>query len=189
MDGLSRAGGGKVPVEITEGPAQGTWLLSPLALEDWATVEAHLLEGRPSPIQAAMPDVLALREHGLQEEADRVLKMAYKDTQKWARKQKVSPDEVAEYMDTIDGVRFMVWLSLRKSHPEVTRAVADEVVRVRTEEAMRRTLAKVSATDAAGNSTGPGPESSGQKAGAAKQEPTNGARRADAPTPTASTGA
>jgi DNA-binding transcriptional ArsR family regulator len=183
MDGLSRAAGGNLPVEVKEGPAKGTWLLSPLTVDDWATVEQHLLEGRPSPVQAVMPDVRALREQGLNEEADRLFKMAYRDTQKWARKQKVAPDEVAEYVDTLDGTRFMIWLALRKNHPDVTRETADELVRAVNEEEMRKKLAKVSATDAAGNSTGPGPESPGQN-----PAPGNGARRAPVTTPSASTG-
>jgi len=167
MDGLSRPIGASVPI-VFKGR---TWILPPMRLHDFGVVEQHLLSRRPNLVAIALE---AARQQGLTEEAtdllvDRALKQA-------AKSNRISSEEMKEWLDTREGVAFTLWQCLEKSYPgQLTLEDTNDILQKMAEDKFAEMLAKrdqASGMDALGNSTGPTAGSAaGPKAAARAAEP------------------
>lgn len=173
MDGVSRASGeGSIIVRIPKGwqgdgkpntDAEGfdeyTW--PALRLEDFAVVENHLLKNRVSPIDAVLPDLERLSQ--VKSQAARRLmrsleKQAYVDLRKSKAMNKLSVDEVQEYIDTPDGALFTMKLCIQRKHPTITDAEILRIFQWLGYQEAKRLRDLIQGIDKLGNSTGPNQE-------------------------------
>src|SRR5687767_10049366 len=107
-EGLARAAAGDVSIEL-DGKV---WLLSPLGLRDFATIEQEYLRQKPNPLMAVAEAKAFLDE----EDYNRLLDKAYKDA---TSASKATNQEVSEWIDTRAGAAYSVWIALLKRYPEV----------------------------------------------------------------------
>ena len=126
MDGLNRAAGGGTTI-IFKGE---TLILGPLTLEDFATIENHLLAKRPNLLTLASKTAEELEvaaRAGDKEDpkyranlaaairrGEQIIDRAMARAERSA---KVGPDEVGEWLDTRDGAAFTLWVMLGKTNP------------------------------------------------------------------------
>jgi len=131
-------------------------ILSPLSVEDLGVIENKLREKRRSrdPIGmitkhlANMPPELA----------EKLATRAYEDAMKV---DEIPAEEVAEWMDTLDGMSFTIWLALEKRYPArfsikdcyaiMEKMAEDDLERLKQQQLMSSGL------DERGNSSGPIP--------------------------------
>jgi len=96
------------PVPITVAGRQ--YLMSPLTLADYGTIEAALRRERAGRPADTAPSV----EHGDDSETETLLP--------------VPPEEMAQWMSSAAGMTLVLWLTLRKQHPAVTWEGCRELV-------------------------------------------------------------
>ena len=130
MEGL--AGLVAAPTRIEIGGK--TYLFTPIPQRELGKVERRILERRGDPIATAKQ----LAEGCTPEERRELFERAYQDA---VRGNMVSRRELEDYKASHDGMRFLVWLSLRKEHPEITEdegaALADQFFAERAEAIQR----------------------------------------------------
>ena len=88
---------------------------------------------------------------------------------------KATSQEIADWMDSSQGVIFSVWLSLRKNHPELTREDAEKVINKMGQQELEKLAEQrdvTSGLDELGNSTG---RSTGPEKAKASKTSSNGA--------------
>lgn len=146
-DGLARAAGGGVPI-FFDGQ---TILLQPLTLKDFAAVEQYLLSKRQNPL-----DMVKSKLAGLDIETQKyLLELAYEDAK---RQTTISASEAGEFIDSVDGLAFTLWLVLERSHQgRWTLERVNEIVKSMTPteiQEMLRLRDQASGLDDLGNSTG-----------------------------------
>lgn len=145
-NGLNRAAAAPTSVELNG----KTYLMEPLTLRDFGTIENEYLKGKPNPLQMVAEAKGILPE----EDYEKLLTQAYKDA---TAVNKAHPQEIAEWLDTREGVIFSCWLSLKKGYPELTKEDAENAINQLGEKEMER-LANdrdiASGVDELGNSTG-----------------------------------
>lgn len=147
MSDLPRAAGSGVPVEFRG----ETVLLAPLTIRDIGTIKQHLLKQWVNPIELILPAVKELPEALARE----MLFRAYDDARKL---DKVSDEDTDDFMLSIEGVAYQLWLSLRHNYQDKysLEDVWDGLDQMSPEDlkAMRADIAQASAMDELGNSTG-----------------------------------
>lgn len=129
MDGLAHAGGAGIEINRANGERH---FLAPMTLAEFATVEMHLLDKRRNPIDAVLPELGKLPP----DMARYLLDRAYEDLKKDKGAVRVSRKEVAEWLDSPEGLIYTVQMLISKGNqqhglPAVTRdqvlAIIDEV--------------------------------------------------------------
>lgn len=148
MDGLSRAVGSGLPWTVGD----VTYMLRPITLDDYGTIENILLEARKSPIQLAKESLSGLSADLQKALLADALKMEV------TRKNYVSSTEIAEFIDSKPGVIYIIWLMLRREQPGMTRERVAELINKLNEDKMQKLIElrdQVSGLGAMGNSTGP----------------------------------
>lgn len=116
MDGLGRAAGSPVVIRL----AGKDYKMSPLTLRDFGTIEQHLLTKRPN----ILKEVAAACSDLPEDIAKQLMDRAYEDAKKGNT---IPAAEVAEWVDSFDGMCFSIWLSLSKEHKDITQ---DEVMQL-----------------------------------------------------------
>lgn len=170
MEGVSRASG-KAAVEIkipncwesVDQPNNGkegftSYWLPPMRVEEYAIVENHLLKNRVSPVDAVLPDIerlLALGTKTARRMARRLEQQAYADLRKSKATNKLTVEEVQEFLDSVDGMLFTMRICLMRNHPTITEAEVLRIFNWQGEEESKRVRDLVQGLDALGNSTGP----------------------------------
>ncbi len=202
MDGLGRAIGAPVPIEFNG----ETLLLDGINVEDFGTIEQHLLAQRPNPLDLARPqaqefiksaaalapgvelrkrrlatleavekpnngeaeEAAALRSSVTMDEylmreyvamAEKVMADARTEAQ---RKNKVPAQEVAAWLDSLEGLTFSLWLKLGQRYPnrftlKQTQQIMGAMHR-KDVERLQSLRDQASGLDERGNSTGPASE-------------------------------
>lgn len=150
MDGLGRAVGAGVTLKFGEREI----ILEPLTLRDFGLIEQHLLSQRRSPLDLVKDVVRDLPP----ELAKSLLEQAYEDAKKGNT---ISPQEIAEWIDTFDGMAYSLWLSLEKRYPgEYQLTDVHDVMQQMMEsdesvmERLKALRDQASGLDERGNSTG-----------------------------------
>jgi len=168
MDGLGRAIGAGVPIQFSG----ETLILDPVTVSDFGLIEQELLSRRPNPMdltrKEAQAFILDAAKLGSSAEDEFLRKqyiaMAEKimaDGMAAARKANgIKPTEVAEWLDTFDGVQFTLWLKLDQRYPDrfFTLDKIKEVMQSMQEdeiERLKKLRDQASGLDELGNSTGP----------------------------------
>lgn len=165
-NGLNRAAGSPTTVEING----KTYIMEPLTLRDFGTIEAEYMKQKPNPLKAVAEAKDMLPEEDYKE----LLAQAYKDA---TSANKATPDEVSGWLDTKDGVVFSCWLSLRKNHPELSLEDAEQAINHMGQQEMTRLAEQrdvASGLDELGNSTG---LSTGHEKTKAQKTGTKGGRK------------
>jgi hypothetical protein len=165
MDGLARAVGAGVPITF-DGIDM---VLEPLTLKDFGVIEQYLLkEKRPNILTDAVRAAAAIPDDLPKSERERLsrqlLEVAAHEASKFNR---ISADEVAAWLDTIEGVIFTVWLLLERRKPG-EYSLADVAAKIEAlggdktqgelseqQAALRAARDQASGIDTMGNSTGP----------------------------------
>ena len=173
MEGVSRASGkGKVEIKVpkcwesAEVPNNGKegfdiYWLPGMRVEEYAVVEQHLLKNRVSPVDAVLPEIEKLLTNGskvARRMARQLEKQAYTDLRKSKATNKLTVEEVQDYLDSVDGMLFTLRICLLRNHPTITEAEVLRVFNWQGEDEMRRIRDLAQGLDALGNSTGPNPE-------------------------------
>ena len=143
MDGLGRAGASPVVIRL----GGKDYLMHPLTLRDFGTVEQHLLSQRPNILKEVAEASAGLPP----EQAKMLLDRAYEDMKKGNT---IPATEVAECVDTFEGMVFTVWLSLQKEQKDITLDEVMELLSSMSEEEMENLKNQrdvASGLDAAGN--------------------------------------
>ncbi len=109
MDGLHQMVSTETEIVI-DGTA---YRLMPLKAKHYAQIERRLLELRPDPLEAVRQRLDGLPEH-LQRH---LVGLAYDRLLRGAR---VAADELWEWMNGHEGTCYVLWLSLRENHPDLT---------------------------------------------------------------------
>ena len=104
MDGLGRASGAPVVIQL----GGSDYMMSALTLRDFGTIEQHLLTKRPNMLATVAEAVKDMPP----EMAKMLMDKAYDDMKKGNT---IPATEVAEWVDTFEGMVFSVWLALKKS--------------------------------------------------------------------------
>lgn len=151
-DGLARVAGGAVPV-FFDGH---TVVLMPLTLNDFATVEQHLLAKRENPVEKVKP-LLA----GLDIEVQKhLLDLAYADLKSSTT---IPFEELSGFLSSVEGTAFSLWLCFNRSNPgKWTLERIREILGEMTEEQLSRLMMardQAAGIDDLGNSTGQTQES------------------------------
>jgi hypothetical protein len=110
LTGRDGAGG-----DWTETIAGRELRLMPLALADWAVVEARLVAGRRDPIAIARESLAALPITAHRTVLESALSEACRGNQ-------VTIDELAAFASTATGTVLMMWLALRTHQPDLSEA-------------------------------------------------------------------
>lgn len=98
---------------------------SPLTLEAHAEIEAHIVSTRPDPIELAAKSLDRPGMNRLSSESRRLLmEAAVRQAARDARG--ASPQEIGEFLGSIDGVAFLLWLMMREHHKEIDSPVASK---------------------------------------------------------------
>lgn len=153
MDGLSRAIGAGSSITVKG----RTYKLRALTLEDFGEVEQHILSQRPDPFAPLHRDLEGLPEAVV----NRLVDNAYREARK---SNKVTGTELTDFLNTVDGIKFSIWLCLRGCGYGVeTLEDAERLLTDMIEEAsdpseaiadFKRRRDMASGIDEAGNSTG-----------------------------------
>lgn len=147
MSDLPRAAASGVPVKFKG----ETVLVAPLTIRDLGTIKQYLLKDWVNPIELVLPVVKDLPEALARE----MLFKAYDDARK---AEKISDVEVDAFMNTIKGVAYQLWLSLRHNYQD--KYSLEDVLKGLDDmtqddlEAMLAAMKQASGTDDLGNSTG-----------------------------------
>lgn len=196
MDGIARAGAAGVNIRIPKGwtiddpfslgDGFDEYWMPPMRLEEYAVVEQHLLKHRVSPVDAVMPELERLAKIGgkaARRFAKALEEKAYQDLRKSRDQNKLTTEQVGEWLDTPAGVLFTMKLCLSRSHPGITDAEVKRIFEWQGFEEAKRQRDIAQGTDHLGNSTGPSPA-----AGTGPASPdasTGGASTAGSPASTA----
>lgn len=165
MDGLSRASGAGIPLQICIGGITHDVIMNPLALRDYGVLENHLLAKK----RAECLSALGIAWNSLPKElADR----AYKDAMEQQKSIKtIDPKELSQWIDTHEGAGLALWIVLDRRYPG--RFTRDQITGWFDDikkQAMNEFIAflekrdQVHAEDQAGNSNGPAPATDGGRA-------------------------
>jgi hypothetical protein len=157
MDGVSRAVGSAVPIEIN-----GRMLkLHPITVDDLGVVEQHILKKRGSHVQEAVKNC-----EGVPPEIQRM--MLSEALQLDSRlKNHITSEESQLFIDSREGVKFTIWLMLNKQGQNVPFEEVSDWINNLENDALQSVMQvrdQVSAIDELGNETGP-PTTSSQSAG------------------------
>lgn len=170
MEGVSRASGVayveiKIPKcwESVDKPNNGKegfdiYKLPGLRVEEYAIVENHLLKNRVSPVDAVLGEIEKLHKlntPAARRMARRLERDAYTDLRKSKASNKLTIEEVQEFLDSVDGMLFTMRICLERFHPGITEAEVLRVFNWQGEVESRRVRDLVQGLDALGNSTGP----------------------------------
>ena len=147
MDGLGRAAGSPVVVRL----GGRDYKMAALTLRDFGTIEQHLLARRPNILKVVAESCADLPP----ETAKVMMEKAYDDMKKGNT---IPATEIAEWVDTFEGMVFSIWLSLQKEHAELSLDDVMTLMSAMSEEEVEglkglRDIA--SGLDEVGNSIGP----------------------------------
>ena len=106
MEGLSRITGAPVKIKICGEDV----LLDGMTIQDYGAVEQEMLKRRREPIAIVAPYLEQMPEAM----AEKLLNRAYKDSKSANR---VSAEELQEWIDSLEGVSFCFWLKLEQRYP------------------------------------------------------------------------
>ena len=134
----------KSPLTITVGGRD--YVLSPLELADFGELERWL---ETLPYERARRKILALGEVMTPELRDAILKGADEESKRSGFGQAKN----AEFLSTIEGMGFLLWLSLRKRQPEITREDALHLVSLESVTEWQQKLDRLSGLDNEGEET------------------------------------
>lgn len=149
MDGMARAFGAGRVVQL----GGTSYEIGALTLEDYATMEQHLLADRPSPVDN-LKDVIAATTGANKESKEILLKLAYGDLKKG---HKVPADDLQEWMSTPEGGVFATWLAMKQKKPDLTLDFVKKLFNEITPGEVKNLLEaqqQAAGIDEAGNSTG-----------------------------------
>ena len=145
-DGLARAGGGAGTIEL-DGKK---YILEPIGIKDFATIEQYFLSTKPDPLAAIVERKNVLPK----EDYDRLLDKAYVDATK---ANKATQKEIQEWIDSPEGICYTLWISLQKRYPDMTHELIEQLVDKMGEDTLKELMNerdKASGLDQRGNSTG-----------------------------------
>ena len=145
-NGLNRAAGSPVSIEI----GGQTYIMEPLTLRDFGTLEAEYLKNKPNPLK----QVAEAKEFLNDEDFQVLLTQAYRDAMEV---NKATSEEIAQWLDTPAGISFSAWISMRKNHPELSREEVDDLLGTLNQQQLEHIAEQrdvASGTDELGNSTG-----------------------------------
>lgn len=110
--------------------------VDPEALAD--EIDAHLAQSRFDPMEAlarGADRLAAMKRHDLIETLTTVAFKALSQE----KKPKLDPQEVVEWLATVDGVSWLFWRQLHQKHPDIThQQVRAELLRQKIEAARRK---------------------------------------------------
>lgn len=173
MDGVARASGaGVIHIRIpkayqgegkpqTDAEGFDDYIYPPMRVEEYSVIEQHLLKNRVSPVDAVLPELERLSQvksaaaRGLMRALE---KQAYRDMRKKKEANKVTLEEVEEYINTPEGALFAMKICLQRKHPDITDAEIRRIYDWYGEQEMRRLREVAQGIDKMGNSTGPNQE-------------------------------
>lgn len=135
----------KAPVTITVDDKE--WTLAPLELRDFGEIERWL---QMLPFVKARWKISALGDAATPE----IQKVLINRAETESNKATLQNARALKILSTLEGTGFLLWMSLRKAHPEVTRDEAMRLINADTLEVWQSTLDKIS---------GLAPESSSDK--------------------------
>lgn len=125
----------KAPVTITvDGKV---WTLAPLELRDFGEIERWL---EVLPFEKARRKIAALGEAATPEICKPIIEQAEAES----KKATLQNPKALQMIATLEGTAFLLWMSLRKAQPEVTRDEASRLISAETLEVWQSTLDKVS---------------------------------------------
>ncbi len=110
--------------------------LEPLTLEDWATVEKRLVEHRPDPIELAKANLDGLDLATKRELLESALRRAVEHN-------RATVEELKQFIETPEGMALVLWLAIRKRHPQITEQRAYELLMRLGDEQLSRLEANV----------------------------------------------
>jgi hypothetical protein len=146
MDGLHELTAPTIPTTI----GGRTYYLQPLRARDWAEAAQYLNARRKSPLE-----VIREKIKGFDDEAQRrLLELAYRDERDGAL---LDMQTVEWWFRTAEGGVYRFWLLVRRSHPEITLELAEQILLERDSQeadAMERS-AQTADGMPLGNSSGP----------------------------------
>jgi len=147
-NGASRAFGAESKVTW-----QGKDYLIKVTVRDFTNAESHYLELLRKRKMQAVGDMYG-------SVPDEVWERKYNEAKREAERTcEVAPQELAIWLETRDGVAFVLWSALSRQNPgefkldQMTELMLDQLTDKEFEE-LHAKLAQASGTDAAGNSTG-----------------------------------
>lgn len=164
MGELTDAAGARHSMQITVDGK--TWQLSPITLGDFAELESWM---EMLPLTNIKPHLDGLQA----DERKMLLEQAYQDCKPGSIS--LSSPEAARAMQSLRGVRLLLFFSLRKMHPDITVDQASSIARIDNLEEMHDIIARLSGLDDGGDdSADPTQESIGQKSSAGLLESSGG---------------
>lgn len=173
MDGASRVFAAPVGLEL----GGRRFRVKGRLAEHYAEIEQQILSVRPDPIHVAKKAMAEFKDEPARQEA--ILRMAM---DRAMQGRVVTRLELQEWLDTVPGTAFALWLSIRDNDPPVTLEwtqqayldkvndmveeliqsgivpeEADAVATVKVTDALHTTMNQASGADTRGNSTGSSP--------------------------------
>jgi len=122
------------------------YILSPLELADFGELERWL---ETLPYERARRKITALGEVMTPELRDAILKEA----DDASKRSGFGHSDNTKFLSTIEGMGFLLWLSLRKRQPEITREDALHLVSLESVTEWQQKLDRLSGLDNAGEET------------------------------------
>lgn len=120
-----------------------TYTIAPVHADELVrATEDHFRSRRLNPVDAILPELEKLK--GFPEAQKHLVDLAYKDLR--AGGKKYSREDLAAWLDTREGVSWLLWYQLHKNHPEVTVAQVETMV---TELTFEEAIAKRDAANKA----------------------------------------
>lgn len=179
MDGVSRASGAAYivvtlpkcfrghgePNGSEDGFDEFKW--PPIRVEDFAVVENHLLKNRVSPIDAVLPELerlASIKTQGARRLAKALEQQAYRDLRKSKAQNKISLDEMQDFIDNPEGLLFTMRICLQRLHPTISDYDVRRIFDWLGEQEAKRLRDIAQGSDRLGNSTGPTRETAGERA-------------------------
>ena len=146
MDGLSRAAGAPIDIEL----GGKTYLFSPLNFDDIGTIENKLIKDRPNPLAV----VGEARQYLDDETYKQLIQQAYHDAKSVAR---ITEEEFNDFLTSREGLIFGLWLCLLHHKPDLEYEFVLDQVKLMTEDqfsSLQSTIQIGMGTSELGNSTG-----------------------------------
>ena len=155
-DGLKNVAAPNVTIKLGEKP----YRLTPLTPETLGEIEDHVVTLRSNPI-LKVKEVLAIKDHGFDADQQKfMMEAAIRATSDLGLS--ASQDDVDNFMNSYDGICFMLWTMVREHQPEVdSPEKAREILSGLTMAdlmAIQEDMKRVSGLSALGNSESEAPE-------------------------------
>ncbi len=112
--------------------------MEPLTLKDWAILEKRYLESRPDPIELAKARLDGCDAQKRRELLESALQTAMQGS-------RATLGELKRFLRTREGLSLMLWLALRRRHPQMTEARAHELLMTLRSEQVNRLQTNVQA--------------------------------------------